>query len=373
MAYTRAMGSRRRLPRCGLAAVLLLTACRGILGLDDLPAAGSAAFPDAATLDGAVSNAISNPNDANASDSTTDASVVESDARSATDAVVVPPGSDGAAAGVPAMPLPPPSPLLSNYLITADTVSDKTTGLVWQRAMHSGAGERYPQAFAYCTNLDLAGETDWQLPTRLELISILDYGQRSTNLSPELFPDRPMVPFQTTFWTRSVDIRHGSFDDRWTVDAYAGGLGSGAIGADFLNYLARCVRSSKATGAALRIVQSSSATAYDPVTGLTWQTAMSPSAASLSDAMSYCDTASIGPFGSGWRLPNIRELQSILDETQQVAPLWDPLFMSNAAHTTRLWSSTASNPSSENHTIDFGTGSASVDPLYALLGVRCVH
>ena len=56
------------------------------------------------------------------------------------------------------------------------TVTDKATGLVWQKA-DSGKGMNWLQALAYAESLDLAGQSDWRLPNAKELQSLVDYSR----------------------------------------------------------------------------------------------------------------------------------------------------------------------------------------------------
>jgi hypothetical protein len=52
-------------------------------------------------------------------------------------------------------------------------------------------------------------------------------------------------------------------------------------------------------------------TVYDTFTRLTWQQAQAPSSYSLPAAISYCATLSLA--GSGWRVPTVKELVTIMD------------------------------------------------------------
>jgi len=60
----------------------------------------------------------------------------------------------------------------------SETVTDSTNNLMWQDnvAVTSGITYTWADAIAYCENLDLAGFTDWRLPSINELRSIVDYG-----------------------------------------------------------------------------------------------------------------------------------------------------------------------------------------------------
>jgi hypothetical protein len=58
----------------------------------------------------------------------------------------------------------------------AKTVTDRATGLVWQRRDDAGA-LRWADALAYCGELSLDGHRDWRVPTAKELHSIVDYSR----------------------------------------------------------------------------------------------------------------------------------------------------------------------------------------------------
>lgn len=58
------------------------------------------------------------------------------------------------------------------------TVSDRATGLMWQKA-DDGTRREWKEALAYCEALDLGGYDDWRLPTSKALQSIVDYKRTS--------------------------------------------------------------------------------------------------------------------------------------------------------------------------------------------------
>ena len=72
-----------------------------------------------------------------------------------------------------------------------DTVTDTTTGLMWQKATAPGP-YTWQQALAYAETLTLAGYTDWRLPNRKELFSLVD---RST-FEPPLPEDAKLIFFE---------------------------------------------------------------------------------------------------------------------------------------------------------------------------------
>ena len=65
-------------------------------------------------------------------------------------------------------------------------------------------------------------------------------------------------------------------------------------------------------------------TVYDSKSKLTWQQTLSSRAYTLADAKTYCAGVGTSLGGTGWRLPTIKELQSIVDLSQPAAPYIDP-------------------------------------------------
>jgi Protein of unknown function (DUF1566) len=59
-------------------------------------------------------------------------------------------------------------------------------------------------------------------------------------------------------------------------------------------------------------------TVYDTKSKLTWQQTVSSTTYTWADAKTYCAA------GGGWRVPTIKELQSIVDISQTAAPSIDP-------------------------------------------------
>jgi len=86
------------------------------------------------------------------------------------------------------------------------TVEDKATGLIWQQK-DSRDPLDWEYALNYCSDLDLAGRTDWRLPSAKELQSIVDYSR-----SPESTDSAAIDPiFSVTdknayFWTSTTHL-----------------------------------------------------------------------------------------------------------------------------------------------------------------------
>ncbi|MGD9974380.1 MAG: DUF1566 domain-containing protein [Desulfatirhabdiaceae bacterium] len=68
------------------------------------------------------------------------------------------------------------------------TVTDTSTGLTWQQETPDNA-MTWQQALAYCEGLSLGGHTDWRLPTKKELRSLVDYSRYNPAINTTYFPD----------------------------------------------------------------------------------------------------------------------------------------------------------------------------------------
>jgi hypothetical protein len=79
-----------------------------------------------------------------------------------------------------------------------NTVTDARTNLMWQKT--TSPAMNYESAVAYCKNLNLAGHTDWRLPTKKELISLVDKNFSKPTIDTRVFPDT--VSFG--YWTSTI-------------------------------------------------------------------------------------------------------------------------------------------------------------------------
>lgn len=93
-------------------------------------------------------------------------------------------------------PVPPASPGAASYAVRADTVCDRITLLEWERFPKEEL-RTWSEAAAYCDSLLLGGVSDWRLPTRIELLTIVDYARKEPSIDPVAFPDTPSA----NFWT----------------------------------------------------------------------------------------------------------------------------------------------------------------------------
>jgi len=189
-------------------------------------------------------------------------------------------------------------------------VIDRVTGLMWQRAVSAQTVD-WPDATALCGCLGLAGHDDWRVPSRIELVSIVDFNRHDPALDPDAFPDTPT----DWFWTSSP-LWQGDPPAAWYVAFFDGNTHYADLA---VTYHVRCVRGGMA--GQQRYMIGGDGTVVDTATRLTWQQRLDGTRRSFAEATAAC--AALPLAGGGWRLPSMKELQTIVDETR-TDPAIDP-------------------------------------------------
>jgi len=120
----------------------------------------------------------------------------------------------------------------------------------------------------------------------------------------------------------------------------------------------------------------SNGTVLDQKTGLTWQQSTSTTGYNYTDAVTYCSANTPALPGAGWRLPNLKELLSLVDDRAATPPTIDGAFFL-AAQAGWYWTGTPSALMASNvWVVTFGNGGAfSKDITLPSTGayVRCVR
>jgi hypothetical protein len=90
---------------------------------------------------------------------------------------------------------------IPRFILSGDCVTDNLTGLMWpQNSNLPGHSLTWQAALDYANNLELCGYSDWRLPNRKELISLID---RSQNL-PVLPSYHPFYNLQSIYWSSTT-------------------------------------------------------------------------------------------------------------------------------------------------------------------------
>ncbi|MBP9779642.1 DUF1566 domain-containing protein, partial [Candidatus Gracilibacteria bacterium] len=190
----------------------------------------------------------------------------------------------------------------------------------------------------------LCGRKDWRVPEIEELESIVDYGVRLNTLDPAYFP---YTADGDSFWSNNPSPAHHPAQYAYYIFAADGAVTLGYLG----KYeTLRNVRLVSGTKTPSNYVDNGDSTVTDTTLGLMWKKDYEMNipgepAADLtnldaftwSDALKRAAADRTGGY-SDWRLPNIKELRSLVDETRFSVAI-DPAF--NKVFTqTHFWSST---------------------------------
>jgi hypothetical protein len=253
------------------------------------------------------------------------------------------------------------------------TVKDDVTGLIWQKTVASTQAYSWTAAQTYCQTLTLAGRT-WRLPTRIELLSIVDFTRTSPAIDTTAFPDNPGGKYTWTNspWVVSQIPTKPQFS--WIVNFYEG-LTSNAGDRTAVEY-ARCVSSPESGPLPKLYSQVAPGEEQDLETGLIWQQDDSGSTMAFAAAAPYCTGLALN--GHAWRVPSIKELSTLVDEDPPIAkvsPAIDTTTFPSTAPSTPYWSSSLFNGEAatahDPWVINFEDGFTEYNQTAAL--VRCVR
>lgn len=214
------------------------------------------------------------------------------------------------------------------------TVTDTITNLMWQQT--DGGEMSIESAQLYCDSLNLAGFSDWRLPSAYEAFSILNHQYSNPALDITVFP-KTLAEY---WWTSDKQVN--DVNKVWATNS-GGGIGNHpkieTISAGGVKrFHVRAVRDiGNIELINNRYSDNGNGTIVDNFTGLIWQKSLTADSLTWEQALSYSDTLSYAGIND-WRLPNIKELQSINDETR-IKPSLDTKYF-NINNSKKYWSST---------------------------------
>jgi hypothetical protein len=269
-----------------------------------------------------------------------------------------------------------------------DTCTDRTTGLEWLHCSVGQAGANcsgdvtsmtWQSAVDACDQLTLAGHDDWRLPDVHELVSIVDY----TKANPSIYPDFPSTP-AAGFWSSTTTIANNT--KAWGVGFMSGYVASDNKTVDVSiipiigsvvsrKFATRCVRAGtlKTGGFRNGLVDGKDLVVYDDANLLMWQGCSAGQSGitcsgnaetyTWQDAQSYCNKLNYGGARSGWRLPEIKELLSIVNYENDAVAI-DSTVFPNIADSPTYWTATPI-VGLENSAwfVSFGDGSTAFPPI----------
>ncbi len=226
------------------------------------------------------------------------------------------------------------------------TITDNVTGLMWQKNM--GDKISYAEALTKAKALSLAGYNDWRIPTIKELYSLSVFtGSLMGENADQFFID-------TIYFDQPLgDVSKGEREidaQTWSSTHYTHLTMNGDSTLFGFNFVDGRLKGypkydpkDKTTPKAMyfRMVRGNvnygindftdngDETVTDKATGLMWQKSDNGAGVDWENALDYCAKLSVAGY-SDWRLPNAKELNSIVDYSRSPestgTPAIDPVF-----------------------------------------------
>ena len=240
------------------------------------------------------------------------------------------------------------------------TISDLNTGLMWQKTPDLKNKSTFDRAVAGARSFRLAGYDDWRLPTIKELYSLIDFNGCVHSRTPQPYIDTEYFDFAfgDTSRERIIDAQY------WSSTEYGGTVMDGRRAVFGVNFadgrikgyppvtprgemprFVRYVRGNPRYGKN-QLVDNQDGTISDLATGLMWTQTDSGKPLDWQHALAWAEGLQTAG-RDDWRLPNAKELQSIVDYTRapdaaapgKRGPAVDPIFQVTETES-YYWSST---------------------------------
>lgn len=224
---------------------------------------------------------------------------------------------------------------------TGTIVTDNITGLMWTQSSDiDGDGvttdaddkKSYDESVIYCSNLTLEGYEDWRLPDIKTLYSLMQFkgedpsGYEGTDTNSlvtflddsftkafgDISADERIIDGQYATATKYVSTTMNGDETMFGVNFVDGrikGYPLTMMNNDKLYYIL-CTRGDENYGKN-NFIDNNDSTITDNATELMWQKDDTHSL-NFDDAVNSCQSDTTGNY-TDWRLPNIKELQSIVD------------------------------------------------------------
>lgn len=219
-------------------------------------------------------------------------------------------------------------------------VRDDVTGLIWEVKADDGGIHDKDKTYtwqdaqqSFITQLNdenFGGHSDWRLPTIKELYGLVqnfnvDPDHPTAKINTDYFPNTIMSP---AYW--SATTYTGNTDTAWRVYFDDGRIG---YEGKSTNFNIRAVRGGKSLNT---FEDNNDDTVTDKATGLMWQK-LEVYAMNWKETLDYCEKLDLAGYDD-WRLPNVKELQSIVDYEKSGPPYIDEIFEDDLSFA--YWSST---------------------------------
>jgi hypothetical protein len=218
------------------------------------------------------------------------------------------------------------------------TVTDNVTGLIWQKCTAgqnaldcSGTATNYnwSDGQSFCDGLTLGDYGDWRLPTKKELQGLVNFGIAYPGPTINDIFAETIATWGSYYWTSTSYA--SSSDKAWSICFWDGGNYFDYKDEDEFGYV-RCVRGNTITPS----FTNNSYTVTDHNTHLIWQKAESGTK-TWKSALDYCKNLTLSGYAD-WRLPNVKELESMSSDTLY-SPAVDETYFPSVV-SSEYWAST---------------------------------
>lgn len=283
------------------------------------------------------------------------------------------------------------------------TITDNVTGLVWEQEM--GDKITFEEALSRAEASSLGSYTDWRVPTIKEVYSLILFtGRVQGEQAIDMFIDTDyfMQPLgDTSIGEREIDAQ------TWSSTEYVGYTMNNdetVFGVNFVDgrikgypkykpgsgeankMFFRMVRGNTKYGKN-NLVDNGDGTVSDYATGLMWQKSDDGTGRDWKESLTYSENLNLATY-TDWRLPNVKELQSIVDYSRSPqttsSPAINPVFETteindpdgNTGQYPYFWTSTThldgQNPYASAAYISFGEGQGEMNgTLMDVHGAGC--
>ena len=275
------------------------------------------------------------------------------------------------------------------YPITS-CVKDNVTGLIWEGKTADngprGGGTvytNYPFGYGktddasgyitYVNGLNLCGYSDWRLPTQTELLGIVDFGRYEPALDSAWFPNS-----NHTYWTAD---KLGWDNGYSATVAFTSGYTGAASASKERIRLVRGYGHTTQRYSYGTVAYGSDATnnvVIDGWTGLRWRrceqgrTWTGATCSGTASTLTHYDALTHARDLTGWRLPNVKELASLVSLGVASGTTIDSTAFPGAA-AANLWSSTPWDLLGRARYVGFADGRVSASPHNTAYPVRLVQ
>ena len=226
------------------------------------------------------------------------------------------------------------------------TVTDNVTGLVWEQDP-TDTSTVFDDAVAYCDALELGGSDDWRIPSLKELFSINDFTEGWPYLDTGYFylVESARQDKDQQFWAQhyEVDTDEAVPNSAFGVNHMTGHIKAYPDGSDGNQMAAKYVRCVSGDDYGVNdFVDNGDGTVTDGAAGLMWAADDSGEGVDWSTALDLAAQANAESYlgYSDWRVPDVRELQSIVDYSG-VYPAIDTSLFNITDEDAYFWTSTS--------------------------------